>query len=529
MWWVWAAGAGAGLAYLIHIAYLPTAFPTVFAHVLALVERFVQVVQYVNTAYPALMVSWVLSVAAFGATYMVVSYSRSAFVARGISGIDLLKRDLLPPGTVPASIPESLGLPCAALYLLALVVFIPFRYFGADMYGLPTSLAGTSQDSAPGLHQDLASFLSALLSIYSGTLLGFVDDVLDIRWRYKLPIPLLSSIPMLIVYMAGGGSTSVVIPAWPPFLREALQRTSLDLGLWYYLFMMMLATFCTNCINILAGINGVEVGQATVIAISVCLNNALYLDLPAVFRAAMTHDTAEPDPVDILRGLHGSRDLVVRHLFSLHLLLPFIGVSLALLLWNKYPAKVFVGDTYCYFAGMVLVSCGVLGHYSKTLLLFFLPQIFNFVLSCPQLFSLVPCPRHRVPFVDTSTGCLYPSCVRLHPSTSWPIIGLLRLLEMCRCVQLIRHEQGHIVGVTNLTLLNAVLVARGSRCASASSAVVESCMGHKDPALRVPAHSATLRLSERGLWYHVMVIQVMGSLVAFTVRYWLASLLFPFT
>ena len=33
----------------------------------------------------------------------------------------------------------------------------------------------------------------------------------------------------------------------------------------------------------------------------------------------------------------------------------------------------------------------------KTLLLFFLPQIFNFVLSCPQLFGLVPCPRHRVP------------------------------------------------------------------------------------------------------------------------------------
>lgn len=526
--WVYVALTGAGLACLFSIRYLPS-FPAVLEPWISVLGKIAQAIQYFDTAYPALLVSLLLSVIAFGATYVVIAYSREAFMARGMSGIDLLKRDMLPPGVIPPRIPEALGLPCAALYLLALVVLIPFRYFGANMYGLPTSLAGPSQDSTPGVHQDLASFLSAILSIYSGTLLGFVDDVLDIRWRYKLPIPLLSSIPMLIVYMAGNGSTSVVVPAWPPFLREALRCTSLDLGIWYYLFMMMLATFCTNCINILAGINGVEVGQATVIAISVCLNNALYLDLPAVLRAAWINNTAVPDPVDVLRGFHGSRDLVVRHLFSMHLLLPFIGVSLALLLWNKYPARVFVGDTYCYFAGMVLVSCGVLGHYSKTLLLFFLPQIFNFLLSCPQLFGLVPCPRHRVPFVDKSTGQLYPSCVRLPQPLSTSTIAMLRVLEACRCARLVRHEHGHIVGVTNLTLLNAVLVARGVRCASASPAAMEACMAQKDPTLRVPAQSNTLHVSERGLWFYVIAIQVAGSLVAFTVRYWLASILFPFT
>jgi UDP-N-acetylglucosamine--dolichyl-phosphate N-acetylglucosaminephosphotransferase len=45
----------------------------------------------------------------------------------------------------------------------------------------------------------------------------------------------------------------------------------------------------------------------------------------------------------------------------------------------------------------VLACAGVLGHFSKTLLLFFIPQVFNFLLSCPQLFGIVPCPRHRVP------------------------------------------------------------------------------------------------------------------------------------
>jgi len=64
---------------------------------------------------------------------------------------------------------------------------------------------------------------------------------------------------------------------------------------------------------------------------------------------------------------------------------------------NRYPSRAFPGDTLCYVTGMAFAVVGIQAHFSKTLLLFFLPQIFNFVLSCPQLFGLVPCPRHRVP------------------------------------------------------------------------------------------------------------------------------------
>lgn len=486
--------------------------------------QLVRIAYYIDMAYPALIVSVVLSIAACFACYVTIKYSRSTFCQQGLNGIDLLKRDFVPAGAKQALVPESLGLPCAAIYLLVLVVFIPFRYFGSSLYGLPKGLVGDST-CAPGVHQDLASFLSALMSVYSGTLLGFVDDVLDIRWRYKLPIPLLSSIPMLVVYMAGGGSTSIIVPAWPTLFRAALGRTSVDLGWMYYAFMMLLATFCTNCINILAGINGVEVGQALVIAISVCINDLLYFDIPSVIRAAVKSASDVPDPHHVLLGYHGSRDLVVRHLFSLHMLLPFIGASLALFAWNRYPARVFVGDTYCYFAGMVLVSCGVLGHYSKTLLLFFLPQIFNFVLSCPQLFSLVPCPRHRVPFVDKDSRTLYPSCVQIAPHTSAFTHWLLGLLEFCRCVQRIRDTEGRVVGVTNLTLLNTLLVMRGVRVATAPPVDLHAPV--QDPALRLPPERHTLCVSEHLLWYYVMGVQVAGSLIAFIVRYWLSSIVFP--
>ncbi len=44
------------------------------------------------------------------------------------------------------------------------------------------------------------------------TMLGFLDDVFDIRWRHKLPIPIIASIPLLIVYYSERGATDVVVP-----------------------------------------------------------------------------------------------------------------------------------------------------------------------------------------------------------------------------------------------------------------------------------------------------------------------------
>jgi len=85
---------------------------------------------------------------------------------------------------------------------------------------------------------------------------------------------------------------------------------------------------------------------------------------------------------------------------------PFIFTSLALFKYNSYPSKVFVGDTFCYYAGTTFAVVGILGHFSKTLLLFFIPQIINFTLSIPQLIGIVHCPRHRLPFYNTETKLL---------------------------------------------------------------------------------------------------------------------------
>jgi UDP-N-acetylglucosamine--dolichyl-phosphate N-acetylglucosaminephosphotransferase len=54
--------------------------------------------------------------------------------------------------------------------------------------------------------------------------------------------------------------------------------------------------------------------------------------------------------------------------YSIYLLVTFIGnfylilgASLALLKKNAYPSQVFIGDTYCYFAGIVLCLSAIMG------------------------------------------------------------------------------------------------------------------------------------------------------------------------
>ena len=52
---------------------------------------------------------------------------------------------------------------------------------------------------------------------------------------------------------------------------------NLSTGPIYYVYMGMLAVFCTNAINIYAGVNGLEVGQSCIIALSVLVFNFLEL------------------------------------------------------------------------------------------------------------------------------------------------------------------------------------------------------------------------------------------------------------
>lgn len=267
-------------------------------------------------------------------------------LSRGLCGADLNKER-------GKKVPEAGGLAAAAAFL--------------------GSAAAVAIGKGPSAL--IAEYNAGLLSIAEAALAGFADDVLDLPWRVKLALPCAASASLLASYK---GPTNVLLPK--P-VRALLPRMGevLELGQVYKAYMLTVSVFSSNAINILAGINGLEAGQSAVIASAVlCLNLA---SLPSL----------------------------EHHAFSARLIAPFLGCCLGLLFHNAYPAEVFPGDAFTYFAGMTLSVAAILGHFTETLLVFMLPQVVNFLLSVPQLFGFVPCPRHRVPRREPSTGLLVSS------------------------------------------------------------------------------------------------------------------------
>ena len=83
-----------------------------------------------------------------------------------------------PGGSI--KIPESLGLVPATIYLAFNILGILFtRIYMAEF---------------------VLAHVSALLSVCFVVLLGFADDVLDLAWRYKMILPPIASLPVIVSY-----------------------------------------------------------------------------------------------------------------------------------------------------------------------------------------------------------------------------------------------------------------------------------------------------------------------------------------
>ncbi|XP_047019190.1 UDP-N-acetylglucosamine--dolichyl-phosphate N-acetylglucosaminephosphotransferase [Helicoverpa zea] len=387
-----------------------------------------------------ILILLILSAIAFFITDELIPNLSELFVKAGLFGIDLCKSN-------KKKIPEAIGVVSGCVFLVTSFIFIPIVFGNGLM------------DTQQFPHNEFAELLAGLLSICCMLLLGFADDVLDLRWRYKLLLPTVASLPLLVVYYVNFNSTTFVVPI--P-LRQWL-GISINIGVLYYIYMGMLAVFCTNAINILAGINGLEVGQSVVIALSIIIFDIIEL-----------------------RG-----DQFKAHTFSLHIMIPYFATTLALLKHNWYPSKVFVGDTFCYVSGMTFAVVAILSHFSKTVLLFFLPQIINFLYSVPQLFHIIPCPRHRLPKYSEETDLLHASRTIISKKEMTALTKLiLRALTILHLIDKVEDEES--ITINNMTLINLFLIKLGP-------------------------------VSEVHLTTYLMAFQVFCTCIAFVIRYPLAS------
>ena len=182
--------------------------------------------------------------------------------------------------------PEALGVVSGVVYMIT-IILVQLMY----------SFAISSRC-------ELVEINAALHSICFMLFLGFADDTVDLPWRYKLILPTIATLPLICAY---GGGTDVIVPK---VMRWLLPRV-VELGWAYKLYMLLLAVFTSNAINIYAGINGLEAGQSFIIAIAIAIHNIIELTNPALPDATHT-----------------------AHTFSLFLILPFIGTVIALLYYN---------------------------------------------------------------------------------------------------------------------------------------------------------------------------------------------------
>ncbi|XP_001842541.2 UDP-N-acetylglucosamine--dolichyl-phosphate N-acetylglucosaminephosphotransferase [Culex quinquefasciatus] len=367
-----------------------------------------------STSIPLpLLVNVAISVGAYYVGQSLIPRMKTMFLSANLAGVDMNKKS-------KAKIPEALGVVTGCIFLVSLFLFIPVPFMG--------SFSKNDLEEFP--HDKFVEFIAAMLSICCMILLGFADDVLNLRWRDKLYLPTVASLPLLMVYYTNFNSTTIILPR----IVSQFLGMSVNIGVLYYVYMGMLAVFCTNAINILAGINGLETCQSLVIAGSIVVFNL----------------------VEILSGRCREE-----YEFSLYIMLPYIGSTLALWKYNRYPSQVFVGDTFNYLSGMTFAVVGILGHFSKTVLLFFIPQIINFVYSVPQLFRFIPCPRHRLPKYD-------PASDLLHCSKTQFRVGDLNVLgRVCfavfRTLRLIRCEESEdgVVSCNNFTIINFAILLTG--------------------------------------------------------------------
>ncbi len=158
-----------------------------------------------------------------------------------------------------------------------------------------------------------------IYSILLTGLIGIIDDILSLPKWAKFLLPIIGSIP-LIIY---GSLVDTKIGI--PFIGMV------DFGIFYVILILpIMYTGAANLTNILAGFNGLEY--------SLALINYLFL---------------------FIMGIIYGKDLIIL------LSSTMFASSLAFLLFNRYPSKVFPGDTGTLIIGGSIVSMLVLDNFES--------------------------------------------------------------------------------------------------------------------------------------------------------------------
>lgn len=182
------------------------------------------------------------------------------------------------------------------------------------------------------LNVETVTLLAVLATVLIVTLVGILDDLLDISQSTKTILPLLAAFPLVAIEV---GQTALVVP----FLGKV------DFGVAYALVLVPLGvTGAANAANMLAGFNGLEVGLGLVAMTSL-----------AIIAAAIGATTA------------------------LVILLAGIGALGAALRFNWFPARIMIGDVGTLSIGAVIAAAVIVGNFETAGVVVIIPYAIDFL------------------------------------------------------------------------------------------------------------------------------------------------------
>jgi UDP-N-acetylglucosamine--dolichyl-phosphate N-acetylglucosaminephosphotransferase len=186
--------------------------------------------------------------------------------------------------------------------------------------------------------ENIMYIFATISAILIAVIIGFVDDILGwkigLRARYKVALTFFIALPIAVIN-AGHATMNF------PFIG------AIDFGLFYPLIFIPLAIIGTsNGFNMIAGYNGLEAGMGIIILTTLTI---------------MTYLTG-----NTYVALVGA--CMIAALFAFYF-------------YNRYPAKIFPGDTLTYPVGALIAIMAILGNVEKYALILFIPYFIELILK----------------------------------------------------------------------------------------------------------------------------------------------------
>jgi len=227
----------------------------------------------------------------------------------------LIWEDMNKPG-FPKNVAGSGGIVAVIAFVIGVLYYVAIRTF--------------VMEDINGISVEIFALLSVVLIL---TITGIIDDLLGwhhngLSKRTRIFLAFAASIPLVVI---NAGSSVMNFP----FLGEV------NIGLFYPLVLIPVGIAgATTTYNFLAGFNGLEAGQGILIL---------------GFLSYVAYAT-------------GSSWLAVVGLIMVASLIGFW-------FYNKYPAKVFPGDSLTWTIGALIAGMAILGNFEKIAVFVFIPYI----------------------------------------------------------------------------------------------------------------------------------------------------------